>query len=51
MSRAQDPRRSGRFRLAGQVIGGFLLGFTLLPAAFELLALVGDIAPFRYQGY
>jgi hypothetical protein len=40
-----------RAKRVGQIIGGFLLGLALLPAVLELLSLVGNISPFRYQGF
>lgn len=38
-------------RKIGRIVGGFFLGLMLLPAVLELLSLVGDISPFRYQGF
>jgi hypothetical protein len=57
MNRAESDTQAppvnevSRAKWAGQIIGGFLLGLALLPAALELLSLVGNISPFRYQGF
>lgn len=38
-------------RRLGAAAMGVLLGLGLLPAIFELLALSGDVTPFKYQNF
>ena len=38
-------------RRLGRIAGGLALGFLLLPALFELMALAGEVTPFKYQGF
>lgn len=38
-------------RIVGQLVVGFSVGLLLMPALFELGSLIGDISPFKYQGF
>ncbi len=44
------PRTSLARRL-GQIAQGLLIGALLVLALFELLARLGEITPFKYQGF
>ncbi len=38
-------------RLAGRVVLGLALGLALMPALLELVAVAGNVSPFKYQGF
>lgn len=40
-----------RFRRAGAVAQGLVLGFLVVLAGMELLSLAADVSPFKYQGF
>jgi len=35
----------------GQIAVGVLVGVLLVPSLLELALLIGDISPFKYQGF
>lgn len=46
-----ETARMRRFRRAGAVAQGLVLGFLVVLAGMELLSLAADVSPFKYQGF
>lgn len=54
MAMATEPQikvRLARWRRAGAIAQGIVLGFLVVLAGMELASLAADISPFKYQGF
>lgn len=46
-----DCEAMSRIRMAGRAVRGVMIGLLLVPACCGLVAIIGNISAFAYQGY